>query len=126
MRTRDGPKLPKDGNMGISEFTLHNVLRTYSRQERLGGVHRSRTRAGAAAVSADQVSLSPAGRKIQWVGSLAAELADRQGVDLSADERAAMVRSTTRELLARHRDEIDQDSVSPPVFEARLRTLYLG
>ena len=111
--------------MSISEFTLHNVLRTYSRQERLGSVHRAKTRRIASSASTDRVSLSPMARKIQSIGSLSAEVVDRQHPDLSPDERSALVRSTKEELLAQYRDEIGYDAVSPEALEARLRLQYL-
>jgi hypothetical protein len=114
------------GIMGLSEFAVHNVLRTYSRQERLGSVQKSKAKSAAAPRSTDQVSLSPTGRKIQWLGSLATEVVDRRYPDLTGEERATRVRSTKKELLARHRAEIGQDAVSAEELEARLRPVYLG
>jgi len=113
--------------MTISEFTLHNVLRTYSRQDRLGKVQKAQVRAGGqTARTADQVSLSPAGRKIQWVGQFAAEVVDRRNPDLAPDERSDHVRSTADALVARHREAIADDSLGTEDLEARLRPLYLG
>jgi hypothetical protein len=113
------------GTMGLSEFAVHNVLRTYSRQERLGGIRKAKHRTFGSADSVDQVELSRTGRKIWWVGSLAAELADRQYPDLAPEEKAAFVRETREGLLARHREEIARETVSPEAFETRLRSLYL-
>jgi hypothetical protein len=112
--------------MTISEFTLHNVLRTYSRQDRLGKVQKAQARAGQATRSTDQVSLSLAGRKIQLVGQLAAEVVDRRHPDLASDERSDRVRSTADTLVARHRDAIADDSLGTEGLEARLRPLYLS
>ena len=114
--------------MGLSEFAVHNVLRTYSRQERLGGVQKAKARStgsAGSAGSADQVKLSPTGRKIQWIGSLAVQLADRRYPDVTPEEKAVLVRDTKEGLLARHREEIAQDSISPDALETRLRSLYL-
>ena len=113
------------GIMSLSEFAVHNVLRTYSRQERLGGVQKAKARSAGSAGSADQVKLSPTGRKIQWIGSLAVQLADRRYPDVTPEEKAVLVRDTREGLLARHREEIAQDSVSPDALETRLRSLYL-
>ena len=111
--------------MSLSEFAVHNVLRTYSRQERLGGMQKAKPRTSDSAGSADQVKISPTGRKIQWIGSLAAELAERRYPELVPEEKTALVREIKEGLLARHREEIAQDSVSPDAFEACLRVLYL-
>ncbi|MDF1555047.1 MAG: hypothetical protein P1P84_18400 [Deferrisomatales bacterium] len=111
--------------MGISEFALHNVLRTYARQDRLGKVQKVRTAAAQTPPTpTDQVSLSSAGRKVQWVGQLAAEVVDRHHPVLDDDARSARVRTTQQELLERHRDEVGDDHVTPEAFEARLRPLY--
>lgn len=112
--------------MGISEFALHNVLRTYSRQEKLGRVQRAKVGRGTSARTGDQVSLSTTGQKVQWVGHLAGEVVDRQYQDLTTEERSERVRSKKEELLERHRDEIGSDAMTPGAFEARLVSLYLG
>jgi hypothetical protein len=111
--------------MSISEFAVHNVLRTYSRQERLGGVHKAQAKSTGSPQSADRVNLSSAGRKIQWIGTLAAEMVDQQHPELGPEDRPALVRSTKEQLLAQHRDEIGADAVSPEALEGRLRPLYL-
>ena len=112
--------------MGISEFTLHNVLRTYARQDRLGKIQKIRTAATTAPtpIPTDPVSLSTTGRKVQWVGQLAAEVVDRRHPTLDRDTRSTRVRNTQQELLERHKDEVEDDLVSPEAFETRLRPLY--
>ncbi|GAB4257858.1 MAG: hypothetical protein Kow0092_05090 [Deferrisomatales bacterium] len=112
--------------MGLSEFNVHNVLRTYSRQERLARVQRTRPKAAGPTATADRVSLSPAGRKVQWLGQFAGELVDREHPELAPEERATAVRRTQDDLLHRHREELASDSISPEGFEARLRHRYLG
>lgn len=113
--------------MGISELALHNVLRTYARQDRLGKVQKIRTAATQVSPTpTDQVSLSTTGRKVQWVGQLAAEVVDRRHPTLDGDARSTRVRNTQQELLERHRDEVGDDYVSPEALEARLRPLYAG
>ncbi len=113
--------------MGISEFTVHNVLRTYARQEKLARVQKIKTRpASKPAGAADQVSLSQAGRKIQWLGQFAGELVARQHPDLNGDAAADRVRRTREDLLSRHRDEVMDETLPPEAFEARLRAMYLG
>lgn len=111
--------------MGLSEFNVHNVLRTYARQERLGGVHRAKTRLSEPAGSADQVRLSPSGRKIQSVGNLAVELVNRRYLDLGPEEKSDHVRRTRKELLERYDSEIRQEAVSPEAFEAGLKARHL-
>ena len=112
--------------MGISQFTVHNVLRTYARQDRLGKVQRPKVSARAGAVpTADRVNLSPTAQKVQWVGNLAAALVDRNEPGIDPDARQARIRSTRDELLSRHRDDIADDGVPPQELEARLRALYL-
>ena len=113
--------------MGISEFALHNVLRTYTRQDRLGQVQKVRTTAGQTPPTpTDKVSLSTTGRKVQWVGQLAAEMVDRRHPALDGDARSTRVRNTQQELLERHKDEVGNDHLSPEALEARLRPLYAG
>lgn len=111
--------------MGISEFAVHNVLRTYSRQEGIGRAQKSKPSAGAVTRSADQVSLSSTARKAQWLGQLATEVVDTESRNLPAEERAARIRDTKEELLSRHKDDASNDGVSPEVFESRLRQQYL-
>lgn len=111
--------------MSISEFALHNVLRTYTRQERLGQAHRALHRGGAPPPSGDQLHLSPAGRKIQWAGQFAAEIVDRRHPDLTAGERADRIRHTADALVVRHRDEIGDDALGAEAFADLLRPLYL-
>lgn len=111
--------------MGISEFTVHNVLRTYSRQERLGQVNRSRAKSAAAPASTDRVSLTSTGQKVQSVGLLAAEVVDRRHPELPPEDRKIQARRTQDELLKRHEGDILDDTVSPKDLEARLRPLYL-
>jgi hypothetical protein len=112
--------------MGVSEFAVHNVLRTYSRQEQLGRAQRAKVRGVTLARTSDQVSLSPTGQKVQWVGNFAAQLVDRQNQDLAPEERAWRIRDTKDDLLDRHRDELGNDAESPGAFEARLASIYLG
>lgn len=112
--------------MGISEFTVHNVLRTYSRQEQLGRVQRARPRSSPAAQASDQVRLSASGQKVQWLGQFAAEIVDRQHPGTMGDERLDRVRVTKDELLGRHGDEIGDDRVTPKAFETHLRSIYPG
>lgn len=113
--------------MSISEFTLHNVLRTYSRQERIGHMARARppTAAGPTGAS-DQVTLSPLGQKVSALGQLAAEVVDRRHPGLPAEERADQVRTTLDELMNRHQDEVGSRAVSVQTLEAILRPRYLG
>jgi len=112
--------------MTISEFILHNVLRTYLRQDRLGKVQKARARPGRTGRTVDQVSLSPAGQKIQWVGQFAAEIVDRRNPGLAPDTRSDCVRHTADALVARHREVIADDSLATEDLETRLRPLYLS
>ena len=111
--------------MGISEFAVHNVLRTYSRQEGIGRAQKSRPAPGVAARSTDQVSLSATARKAQWLGQLATEVVDAESRNLPAEERATLIRDTKEELLSRHKDEATNDGLTPEAFETRLRQQYL-
>lgn len=111
--------------MGISEFTVHNVLRTYSRQDRLGKVQKARAKPQAPPPSSDRVSLSATGQKVQWLGQLAAEVVDRQEPGLAPDQRAVRARQKQDELVERHGPEVRDDKVSAQALEARLRPVYL-
>jgi hypothetical protein len=110
--------------MGISEFALHNVLRTYARQDRLGQVQKVKAVATKSPAPTDQVSLSNAGRKAQWMGQFAAEVVDLRHPALDDDARASRVRSTKQELIERHKDEVGDESVSPEDLAAQIRPLY--
>ncbi len=112
--------------MGISEFTVHNVLRTYSRQEHLGRVQRAKPRGAPPVQTADQVSLSTSGQKVQWLGQFAAEIVDRQHPNTIGEERTERVRSTKDELLGRHGEEVGDDRMTPEAFAYHLRSVYLG
>ena len=112
--------------MGISEFTVHNVLRTYSRQEGIGRAQKARPPVAGATRSSDQVTLSPTAKKAQWLGQLAAEVVDGQDRNLPPEERAARIREAKDELLSSHKDEVRNDGLTPEVFEARLRQQHLG
>jgi hypothetical protein len=111
--------------MSISELALHDVLRAYARQQRLGQAHKAWHRASVPPASADRVSLSINGRKLQWLGRLAAEMVDRGPPNHTPEERLDQIRATVDTLVARHRDEIASEAVGPEAFEALLRPLYL-
>lgn len=110
--------------MGISEFAVHNVLRTYSRQEGIGRAQRAKSSATVLQPT-DQVTLSATGRKAQWLGQLAVELVDGRGENLAAEERSAQLRATKDNLFSRHKDDVANEGVSPEDFETSLRALYL-
>ncbi len=112
--------------MGISEFALHNVLRTYTRQERLGQVQRPRPRAGAPTQTSDQLSLSQAARRAKWLGDFAGELVDAREPTLSPDERSTRVRQTKEELFGDHADELADESISSEEWASKLRSTYFG
>lgn len=111
--------------MSISEFALHNVLRTYTRQERLGQAQRALHRGTPPSASGDQLLLSAAGRKIQVAGQIAVELVDRRHPGLVPEDRAERIRETADALVARHREHIGDDALRPEAFAALLRPLYL-
>ena len=112
--------------MGISAFAVHNVLRTYSRQERLGQAQRPAPRAPQRTSAPDQVSLSPAAQKTQLLGHLAAEIVDLRFPGAPPEERSTRIRSTKEGLLARHRDEVADEGLTSEQMEKELRPLYLG
>lgn len=113
--------------MGISEFAVHNVLRTYNRQERVGRIPRPKSDGSSqGSRSLDQVSLSSSARKAQWIGQLAAQVVDVRHPNLPAEERSERVRSLKDALLARHGDDVRDETLTPEVFEAQLRPAYLG
>lgn len=112
--------------MGISEFAVHNVLRTYNRQERVGRIPRSKPEGSQANRSPDQVTLSPAARKTQWIGQFAAQVVDGRNPNLPPEERSERIRSTKDELINRHGDDLKDEGLTPENLEARLRLLYLG
>ncbi|MBI5016506.1 MAG: hypothetical protein HZB55_13585 [Deltaproteobacteria bacterium] len=112
--------------MGISEFAVHNVLRTYNRQERVGRIPRRTSEASQASRSPDQLTLSATARKAQWIGQFAAQVVDGRQPNLPPEQRSEQVRSTTDELIARHGEELRDESVTPEDLDALLRPLYLG
>ena len=113
--------------MAISELTLHHVLQTYSRQERLGQAQRARLRSEpACATTSDPVSLSCAGRKVQWLGHMAERIVEHRHPDLPRAQRTERVRTTAGELLARHGHQVLDDEVTPEALEDLLRSLYLA
>jgi hypothetical protein len=118
--------VPKDGTMGISQLAVHNVLRTYSRQERLGRVHRAREGTMPPGRSLDHVTLSSSARKAQWLTHFATELVSHQNPHLSAGETATRAGTLAEELLSHHRDEVADDGFTPEAFESALRSLYAG
>lgn len=112
--------------MGISEFAVHNVLRTYNRQERLGRIQRPREGPGATKGASDQVTLSAAARKAQSLRLLAVEVASREQPDLDAGEVGERAKGLTAEFLSRHRDDVADDGLTPEAFESTLQRLYGG
>jgi hypothetical protein len=112
--------------MGISEFAVHNVLRTYNRQERVGRIPRSKPEASQVSRSPDQLTVSAAARKTQWIGQFATQVVDARHPDLPPEERTDRIRSTKDELVARHGGDLRDEALTPEALEARLRPLYLG
>lgn len=110
--------------MGISEFALHNVLRTYSRQERLGQVQRPKSRPTQVSASSDQVSLSRGAQKAQWLGQLAAEVVDARHPGLPPEERAPRIRAAKEELLYRHAEDVADEGLPLAHFQDKVRSTY--
>lgn len=110
--------------MSITELAIHNVLRTYSRQDRLGRLQRPR--AASVAVSADKLDLSPKAQKLAVVGRTAEELVARGNPGAEGADREELVRGQVAELMKKHLGEIENQAVTPDSLEENLKAAYLG
>lgn len=110
--------------MVISEFAIHNALRTYSRQDRLAKFHKTESQTERHVDVEDRVALSATGKKAQFVGLLAAELAERRNDETSSEQTGNAARALTEELMTRHKEEINDASISPDRLETLLRPIY--
>jgi len=110
--------------MSITEFAVHNVLRTYSRQDRLGKLQKQR--GATQTTTGDQVNLSPVAQKINLLSQTASVIVDRAQPDAESEQRQSLVRGETERLMDQHRAEIDNRLVSPEQFAERLNRLYIG
>jgi hypothetical protein len=111
--------------MSITEFTVHNVLRTYSRQDRLGRVQKQ-TRGSTVDTPTDQVTLSSKGQKLQGIQQLASEVVGRNHPDLEGRDREEAVRRQTDTLLTNHQKEVEDERITPEALTQTLRGRYLG
>jgi hypothetical protein len=108
--------------MSITEFAVHNVLRTYSRQDRLGRLQRQRGTTQKA--TGDQVKLSPTAQKINLVGQFANALVDRRHPEADAEGRQSLVRSETERLMKENRGAVENGQVSAEQLAEQLNQLY--
>ena len=109
--------------MSITELAVHNVLRTYSRQDRIGRIQ-SQRKASAEGAS-DKVDLSPAAQKISVLGKVASDIVTAKFPEASEKQRAALVRPQSDLLLRSHAGEVEDPKVSSEKLEQRLRATYL-
>lgn len=109
--------------MSITEFAVHNVLRTYSRQDRLGRLQKQR--GAAQASTGDQVNLSPVAQKINLVSQVANLIVERSHPEAEGEQRQALTRGQTERLMDQHRGEIDNRLVSADQFAEKLNRLYI-
>jgi hypothetical protein len=109
--------------MGISDLAVHNVLRTYSRQDRLAKLSRQTTKSPPPA--SDKVVLSPKAQKFALLGRIADELVsldDPEGGDNSRQEK---IHGHTQGMFEHFKEELENASISPEEFEAQLREKFI-
>ena len=109
--------------MSITELAIHNVLRTYSRQDRLSKIQRPRATGGSAA--ADKLTLSPEAQKMASAGRVADETVSARFPALTGTGRDEMVQKQTQDILRTNGADVENKSVTPDAFEAKLRQTYL-
>lgn len=108
--------------MSITELAIHNVLRTYSRQDRLGRIQRPRS--GAASPS-DKLDLSDKAQKFAAVGRTADEIVSRRFPAIEGEARETRLREQVANLVKNHAGEIEDKAVAPDALEEKLRSIYL-
>lgn len=108
--------------MSITELAIHNVLRTYSRQDRLGRIQRPRS---ASAQPSDKLDLSDKAQKLAVVGRTADEIVTRSFPALDGAQREQFVRGQVADLMKKHAGEVEDKNVAPDALEERLRAAYL-
>lgn len=109
--------------MSITELAIHNVLRTYSRQDRLGKLQRPGT--ASAARTSDKLDLSSKSQKLAALGRVADEFVSQRFPEISGDRRADLVRRQTDNLIMSHLGEIENQALNPSEFEDGLKAAYL-
>ena len=109
--------------MSITELAIHNVLRTYSRQDRLGRLQKATLTAPA--IGGDKLDLSSKAQKMALIGKTAEDIVTERFPGLADDQKQEMVRTATGELLASHQTAVEDKSVTPDSFEEQLRSIYL-
>lgn len=109
--------------MSITELAIHNVLRTYNRQDRLSKLTRSRD--PAASRSADKLDLSPAAQKLAAMGRVAEDMVTKEFPALTGADRDGAVRERTESMIGRHRTDVENRAQTPEAFETALRDAYL-
>lgn len=110
--------------MSITELAIHNVLRTYSRQDRLGRLQRPRPASTSA--SADKLDLSPKAQKLAVLGRTAEEMVARGNPSAQGNERDDLVRGQVAELMKKHGGELESPAVTPESLEESLKAVYLS
>lgn len=109
--------------MSITELAIHNVLRTYNRQDRLSKLTKSRE--ATASRSADKLELSPVAQKLAAMGRVAEDMVTQESPALAGAGRDGAVREKTEALLGRHRQDVEDRAQTPETFETALRSAYL-
>lgn len=110
--------------MSITELAIHNVLRTYSRQDRLGRLQRPRAASSASAT--DKLDLSPKAQKLAVLGRTAEEIVTRGSPKAQGTEREELVRRQLSDLVSKHGGDLDNQSVTPDKLEESMKAAYLG
>lgn len=110
--------------MSITELAIHNVLRTYSRQDRLGRLQRPRP--ASATVTADKLDLSPKAQKLAALGRTAEEMVTAGNQNVEGADRENLVRRQVAELVKKHGAELENQTVAPDAFAESLKSAYLN
>lgn len=104
--------------MGITDLAIHNVLRTYSKQDRLGKLQRPRQ---AAPVTGDKLDLSAKAQKFAVIAKASEEIVTNRFPTLSGEARQEMIRRNTQNLLEEFSGELEDKGVTPENLQERVQ-----
>ena len=114
---------PRMGRMALTEFAVHNVLRTYARQQRIGTALRLTRTSGFVQSPQDRVAPSHEAQNLQQIRRMAAELVGRLHGDLPPLEQRSLTIALEQVVGARHGGRLAGELLPTHVLERWLRSL---